>query len=125
MDLQESKEDYLEAILVITENQHYVRSVDIAKFLHVSKPSVTYATKQLKDLGFIDMDPNGMIRLTETGKKTAQKVWDKHQILGKLFMFLGVNKEQAMIDACKVEHDLSDKTFKAIKNYMKTNKLII
>ena len=125
MDLQESKEDYLEAILVITENQHYVRSVDIAKFSHVSKPSVTYATKQLKDYGFIDMDQNGMITLTEIGKKTAQKVWDKHQILGKLFMFLGVNKEQAMIDACKVEHDLSDKTFRAIKNYLKANKLII
>ena len=61
----------------------------------------------------------------EAGKKTAQKIWDKHQILGKFFMFLGVDKDQALKDACKVEHDLSDKTFKAIKNYMKTNKLII
>ena len=121
MVLQESKEDYLEAILVIKENQNYVRSVDVAKYLHVSKPSVTYATKQLKDFGFINMDTNGMITLTNEGKKIAQGVWDKHILLSKFFVSIGVSKKQALIDACKIEHDLSEETYKAFKNYIKKN----
>lgn len=118
MEPYESSEDYLEAILRIKEKQNYVRSVDIAKLLDVSKPSVTYATKKLKDSGFITMDNNGMILFTEAGEKIAIETWTRHKTLSKLFVSLGVKEKQALIDACKVEHDLSEETFKAIQKFV-------
>ena len=121
MEPYESSEDYLEAILRIKEKQNYVRSVDIAKLLDVSKPSVTYATKKLKDSGFITMDNNGMILFTEAGEKIAIETWTRHKTLAKLFVSLGVKEKQALIDACKVEHDLSEETFKAIQKFIEKN----
>lgn len=121
MELHESTEDYLEAILNIKNNQGYVRSVDIATHMNVTKPSITYATKKLKEAGFIDTDTNGMIFLTNEGSKIANDVWEKHKTLSSFFVLLGVKEKQAMIDACKVEHDLSNETFKAIKNFVKNN----
>ncbi|MBR1454048.1 MAG: metal-dependent transcriptional regulator [Lachnospiraceae bacterium] len=121
MELHESTEDYLEAILNIKNDQGYVRSVDIATHMNVTKPSVTYATKKLKDGGYIDYDANGMIFLTDKGLKIASDVWEKHQTLSEFFIYLGVKEKQALIDACKVEHDLSPETFKAIKNFVKNN----
>ncbi|MBO6119554.1 MAG: metal-dependent transcriptional regulator [Lachnospiraceae bacterium] len=122
MEKYESMEDYLEAILRIKEKQNYVRSVDIAKLLKVSKPSVTYATKKLRDQNFITFDDNGMILFTSSGEKLAIETWTRHKTLAKLFVHLGVKEKQALEDACKVEHDLSPETFKAIKKFV-DNKL--
>ena len=106
MEPHESQENYLEAILMIQEKQGYVRSVDIAEQLSVSKPSVTYATKKLKDADYIDFDENGMIVFTDKGKTIAESTYLKHKTLTMLFEHFGVSKKQAHIDACKVEHDL-------------------
>lgn len=118
MEPLESTEDYLEAILRIKEKQNYVRSVDVAKLLKVSKPSVTYATKRLRESGYITMDDNGMILFTTAGEKLAIDTWTRHMTLAKLFMQLGVKEKQALEDACKVEHDLSEETFKAIQKFV-------
>lgn len=118
MEPRESAEDYLEAILRVKEKQGYVRSVDVAKLMDVSKPSVTYATKKLRESGYINMDDNGMILFTEIGRKLAEDTWTRHKTLSKLFISLGVKEKQALIDACKVEHDLSEETFKAIQKFV-------
>lgn len=118
MEPRESAEDYLEAILRVKEKQNYVRSVDVAKLMDVSKPSVTYATKKLRESGYITMDDNGMILFTHIGEKLAKETWTRHQTLSKLFISLGVKEKQALIDACKVEHDLSEETFKAIQKFV-------
>ena len=118
MELHESTEDYLEAILNLKSAQGYVRSVDIATHMKVSKPSVSYATKKLKENGYITTDANGMIILTDKGDKVANDVWTRHQVLSSFFTMLGVKEKQARIDACKVEHDLSEETFKAIKKFV-------
>ncbi len=119
MELHESAEDYLEAIHILKEKQGYVRSVDIASFLGVSKPSVSYATRKLKDSNYIEMDANGMILLTDEGKKIASHVFSKHKVLTTFFTSIGVKEKQAAKDACKIEHDLSDETFFAIKKFLK------
>lgn len=121
MEPRESAEDYLEAILRVKEKQNYVRSVDVAKLMNVSKPSVTYATKKLRESGYITTDDNGMILFTEQGKKLADSTWNRHQTLARLFVSLGVKEKQALIDACKVEHDLSEETFKAIQKFVNKN----
>ncbi|MBR1844604.1 MAG: metal-dependent transcriptional regulator [Lachnospiraceae bacterium] len=118
MEPRESAEDYLEAILRIKEKQSYVRSVDVAKLLKVSKPSVTYATKRLRESGLIKMDDNGMLLLTNSGEKIANDIWTRHKTLAKLFKSLGVKDKQALEDACKVEHDLSSETFTAIQKFV-------
>ena len=118
MEPRESAEDYLEAILRVKEKQNYVRSVDVAKLMNVSKPSVTYATKKLRESGYITTDDNGMIHFTESGEKLATNTWTRHKTLSKLFISLGVKEKQALVDACKVEHDLSEETFKAIQKFV-------
>lgn len=115
MEIHESSEDYLEAILIIQENQGYVRSVDISDQLKVSKPSVTYATKKLKNANLIIMDKNGMIQFTKEGEKLAKSIYTRHKVLTEFFISIGVSKKQARTDACKVEHDISEQTFNAIK----------
>lgn len=120
MELHESAEDYLEAILNIKEQQGYVRSIDIATFMNVSKPSITYATKKLKEGGFINMDANGMITLTDKGNDVANRIWTRHKTIATFFEIIGVKKKQALTDACKVEHDLSEETFKAIQKFIKS-----
>lgn len=109
-----SKEDYLEAILIIKERQGYVRSTDVADQLGVTKPSVSYATRHLKEEGFIVSDHAGMLILTDSGRAIAERIYRRHRILTKLFIDLGVSEDQATTDACKIEHDLSDETFDAI-----------
>lgn len=118
MELRESTEDYLEAILNIKNKQGYVRSVDIAVYMNVTKPSVSYATKKLKENGYLTTDENGMILLTDKGFKVANDIWTRHKTLSSFFILLGVKEKQALIDACKVEHDLSEDTFKAIKKFV-------
>lgn len=117
MRILESSEDYLEAMLMMREKHGYVRSIDIAAELGVTKPSVSYATKRLRENGYITMDKEGLITLTESGYAIASRVYERHRTLTAFFMRLGVNEETAREDACKVEHDLSEETYNAIKRH--------
>lgn len=117
MAINESKEDYLECILMLKKEKSIVRSIDIAHEMGYSKPSISIAMKNLKEDGFITVDLNGSINLTKTGEELANKIYERHQIISALLIDLGVSKEQALIDACKMEHDLSEETFNAIKKY--------
>lgn len=117
MRILESSEDYLEAMLMMQERNGYVRSIDIANELNVTKPSVSYATKRLRQNGYITMDKDGLITLTESGMAIASRVYERHKTLSSFFMRLGVDEETALEDACKVEHDLSETTYEAIKRH--------
>ena len=118
MKLYESAEDYLERILVIQKEKGRVRSIDIAYDMNFSKPSVSVAMKKLKENGYILVDDNGFITLTELGKGVASKTYERHVVLTKALIKLGVSEENAKADACKVEHDLSEESFQAIKRFM-------
>lgn len=122
MNIYESAEDYLERILIITSEKGNVISLDIAKSMNYSKPSISRAMKNLKADGYIEVDASGYITLTDKGLKIAKRIYERHTILGAYFTMLGVPPEIAHLDACKVEHDLSDETFEAIKNHMNTIK---
>ena len=115
MVLHESGEMYLETILILKNRFGYVRSIDIANEMGVSKPSVSRAVGLLKDNGYIAFDPNGMILLTDTGRAVAEKIYDRHQVLTRYFINIGVSEETASKDACKIEHIISDETFDIIK----------
>lgn len=114
MKILRAAEDYLEAMLMMKEKHGYIRSIDVAEQLGVTKPSVTYATKRLKQSGHITMDKDGFITLTESGMSIASKMLDRHKTLTGFLMALGVDKETAQTDACKIEHDVSQKTYEAI-----------
>ena len=120
MRILESSEDYLEAMLMMREQHGYIRSIDIANELNVTKPSVSYATKRLRLNGYITMDKDGLITLTESGMAIATRIYERHRTLTSFFMYLGVDEETAREDACKVEHDLSEKTYEAIKKHALT-----
>ena len=111
----ESLEDYLETILMLYKSTGQVRSIDIANEMNFTKPSVSIAMKNLREKGYITMADNGYITLTESGKKRAESVLERHTILADLLISIGVNEETAREDACKVEHDLSEESFEAIK----------
>ncbi|MCI8404568.1 MAG: metal-dependent transcriptional regulator [Clostridia bacterium] len=115
MELHESGEMYLETILILKNRFGYVRSIDIANEMNVSKPSVSRAVGLLKDNGYITFDPNGMILLTDTGRFVAEKIYERHNILSQFLAALGVSDETAARDACKIEHIISDETFDIIK----------
>ena len=123
MRILESSEDYLEAMLMMKERRGYIRSIDIAAELGVTKPSVSYATKRLRENGYITMDKEGLITLTESGMAIASRVYERHKTLTSFFTSLGVNPETAMEDACKVEHDLSEETYVAMKRHARQGKL--
>ncbi len=118
MKVYASAEDYLESILSLRLRQGHVRSIDIANELNFSKPSVSVAMKKLRESGYIQMDPDGFIALTNEGETIAQRVFERHRLLTDLFVRLGVDPETATADACKVEHDLSDETFRCIKAHI-------
>ncbi len=118
MKIRKSAEDYLETMLILKEKHGYIRSVDIAEHLNVTKPSVSYAVKNLRENGYIEMDRSGFITLNESGMKIASEIYNRHKILTNLFTMMGVDPDTAMSDACKVEHCISDETFKAICDYM-------
>lgn len=122
MKIQKASEDYLESMLMMKEQHGYIRSVDVADHLGVTKPSVTYATKQLKQNGFITMDRDGLITLTESGMEIADRIYTRHKTLTEFFMRIGVDEKTAREDACKVEHDLSEKTFAAICEHVAKQK---
>ena len=115
MRINKSAEDYLEMILRLTEEKGYARSVDIAQGLSVSKPSVSVAMKQLREGGYIMMDKDNYISLTETGMEIAQRIYERHKVLTRVLTLIGVSAETAEDDACKVEHDISVETFDAIR----------
>ena len=118
MKLYESAEDYLERILILSNQLDVVRAIDIARDMSFSKPSVSVAMHKLEDNGYIKIKSDGAIVLTEKGLKIAQAVYERHLVLSKALMAIGVSEEQAKIDACKVEHDISEETFEAIKRHM-------
>ena len=114
MKIQKAAEDYLEAMLMLKEKKGYIRSIEIAQQLGVTKPSVTYSTQRLREHGYITMDKDGLITLTDSGMEIASRIYTRHKVLTKFFLNLGVDENIAREDACKVEHDLSPETFKAI-----------
>lgn len=119
MHVYESAEDYLEAILVITKRRGMVRSIDIANELGYSKPSVSVAMKKLRENAYIQVDGDGFIRLLPAGAEIAEQIYERHQTLADFFVYLGVSREVASADACKVEHDLSEETFSKIKAHVR------
>ena len=114
MEIQKSSEDYLETMLMMLKKHGFIRSIDVAEHLGVTKPSVSYATKRLRENGYISMDKTGLITLEPTGMAIAQEMLERHQTLTNFFVNLGVDQETAESDACKIEHDLSPQTFAAI-----------
>ena len=122
MKLLESGEMYLETILVLSKKHSTVRSVDIAEEMGVSKPAVSRAMAKLKADRYLSMDANGHITLTESGREIAEKIYERHTMLTRFLTQIGVDKETAAADACKIEHDISDKTFEAMKEHGLKNK---
>ncbi len=117
MQIYESAEDYLEAILVIQNKKGVVHSIDIAEEKHFSKASVSIAMKKLRENGYISMEKDGALILLKPGREIAERILERHQLLTRVFMELGVDEETASKDACKIEHDLSDITFAKIKEH--------
>lgn len=116
MSLLESGENYLEAILMVKEKKDNVHAIDIVNELKFSKPSVSIMLKKLKEEKYINIDSKGDITLTESGLDVASKIYERHKLLTSLLIKIGVSPEVAEDDACKIEHDLSNETFEAIKN---------
>ena len=118
MSIHESGEMYLEAILVLSQKNGFVRSIDVSEYLGYSKPSVSRAVGILKNGNYIVVDKDGSLSLTESGKEIAEKIFERHTVLSRLLMMLGVSEETATSDACKLEHAISDESFEAIKRHM-------
>ena len=117
MRLQESGEMYLEAIHVLSKNQTMVRSIDVSEYLGYSKPSVSRAVGLLKSGGYLTVDRDGGLNLTESGREIAEKIYERHTLLTKLLIHMGVSEEIAAADACKLEHAISDESFAALKKH--------
>lgn len=116
MKIHESAEDYLETILMLKERIGMVRSIDIANEMGFSKPSVSIAMKKLRENGYIETGADGYITLCDSGLQIASRVYERHRTLSGFLMAIGVDEETALADACKIEHDLSDKSYQCIKN---------
>lgn len=121
MALHESAEMYLETIYELSLTHPTVRSIDVAESMGYSKPSVSRAVGLLKQGGYLLMDKDGFLTLTESGATVAKKIFERHTVLSQMLTMLGVSKETATEDACKIEHVISDETFEAIKNHLKNN----
>lgn len=122
MSIQESGEMYLESILVLSERLGAVRSLDVAEYMSFSKPSVSRAIGILKEAGYVNMGKGGYLTLTDSGRAIAEGIYEKHQVLTNLLMSIGVDERHATEDACKMEHDISDETFAAIKKHYNKQK---
>lgn len=118
MAIHESGEDYLEAILMIKKRSGNVRSIDVARELSFSKPSVSVAMKNLKTSNYITVDENGFINLTEAGQEIADKIYERHTFLTNWLTSMGVDPEVAAEDACKMEHAISSESFSSIKKFV-------
>lgn len=117
MSLQESGEMYLETIYILSRKSSSVRSIDVGEYMGFSKPSVSRAVNILKKDGYLEMDESCNLTLTETGLAVARKIYERHTTLSDFLIKLGVDKETATKDACKMEHDISDETFEALKRH--------
>ena len=117
LKIQESAENYLETILMLAKEQPYVRSIDIANELSFSKPSVSVAMKNLRENGYITVDKDGYIRLTDKGLEIAEKMYERHTLLSQWLIKLGVDEKVAVEDACRMEHVISAESFAAIKKH--------
>lgn len=115
--IKRAAEDYLETMLMLREEKGFVRSIDVAEQLGVTKPSVSYATKRLRESGHIIMDKDGRITLTDSGLAIASEMLKRHQALTRFLISIGVGETTAQLDACKLEHDLSQESFNAIYAY--------
>lgn len=122
MEIHESAENYLETILVIGKRKPQVRSIDIAHELSFSKPSVSVAMKNLRVNGYINVDREGFITLTESGRVIAEKIYERHELLSTWLVQLGVDPQTASEDACRMEHVISTKSFQAIKRHTESHK---
>ncbi len=118
MKIRQSAEDYLETILVLSQRKPMIRSIDIVNELGFSKPSVSVAMKNLRENGYISMDHEGYITLEPSGREIAEKIYERHTLLTELFVALGVPRETAMEDACRIEHVISPISFEAIKRHV-------
>lgn len=118
MRLQESGEMYLESIYVLSEKGGHVRSIDISEYMGYSKPSVSRAVSLLKNGGYITVDEDNFIHLTDSGLEIARKIYERHTVLSALLMRIGVSEETAAEDACRMEHAISDESFEAIKQFV-------
>lgn len=123
MKIQRAAEDYLEAMLMMKEKHGYIRSIDVAEHLGVTKPSVSYSTKRLRQNGYITMDQNG-ITLTDSGMEIAQRIYSRHKMITEFLIRIGVDEETAREDACKMEHDISEKTFDALCRHAEKGKML-
>lgn len=117
MHLQESGEMYLETILILSQKKGSARSIDVAEYMGFSKPSVSRAIGLLKNGGYVVSDDSGVLTLTESGRTIAEKIYERHTLLSDLLIRLGVDPDIAVKDACKMEHDISDESFEAIKRH--------
>lgn len=119
--LHKSGEDYLEAVLILSQRKSAVRSVDVAEFLQYSRPSVCNAVASLCQFGYLVMDPEHSLHLTESGRAIAETIYERHRLITRLLELSGVDPKRAEADACKLEHDISAETFEQIKKVMKTH----
>ena len=114
MELHESAEDYLETILILFERNGQVRSIDIVNEMNFSKPSISIAMKKLRENGYIRMDVNGLITLTDAGREIAERIYARHKLLTKVLVSIGIDEKKAAEEACKIEHDIDDETYDKI-----------
>ena len=119
MALLESGEMYLETIYVLSQESDRVRGIDIGDYMGFSRPSVSRALSVLRNNGFVEKDPEGNIKLTQSGEDIAKRIYERHTVLTRMLQNLGVDEETATEDACRIEHYISDKSFEAIKTHMK------
>lgn len=120
--IQESAEMYLETILILSKSKQFVRSLDVAEYMGYSKPSVSRGVSILKESGHLEMDKDNYLILTESGRALAEKIYERHTVLTEILIQLGVDPVTAAADACKIEHDISDTTFEAIKAHIQENR---
>ena len=119
MNLQESGEMYLETIYILSQKSNFVRAIDVGEYMGFSKPSVSRALSLLKSGGYVTVDGLGGLSLTNEGMEVAERIYERHTLISKGLVLLGVSEETAVADACKIEHDISEESFNAIKKHMK------
>ena len=122
MKIHESGENYLKAIYILNNRIGNCRAIDISHYLGFSKPTVSVMLKNLREADYIDIDGNGYIALKAKGKEVADKIYEKHVLIAKFFISLGVNEDVAYQDSCKIEHDISDESFNKIKEFLNKQK---
>ena len=122
MRLQESGEMYLETILILSQKKSFVRAIDVGEYMGFSKPSVSRAIGLLRNGGFVEVGEGGGLMLTDAGREVAEKIYERHRVLTEALMYLGVDEKTAAEDACRIEHDISEKTFTKIKKHLRDTK---